>query len=102
MPRDIPCDRCRKAGRLCLPRRKGGQALTACAVCYGIKMSCKTSVGVTAGEKEVEEGVDFEEVEPEATMPDQEGKTGGTENMPGRSQRPQRTAVVWAWAQLEK
>ena len=65
-----------------MPWTKGGQALTACAACYGIKMSCKTSVGIAAGEKEVEEGVDFEEVEPKATVPNQEGKMGGTENMP--------------------
>jgi len=58
-------------------------------------------MGVMASEKEAEAGVDFE-VELEAIVPNQEGKTGGTGDMPGRSQRPQRTAVVWARAQLEK
>ena len=38
--RDVPCDRCEKVGRLCLPWTKGGQALTTCARCYGLKMSC--------------------------------------------------------------
>ena len=35
-------------------------------------------------------------------MPEQEGKMGRTEGMPGRAQRPPRTAVVWAQARLEK
>jgi len=47
------------------------------------------------------EGGDFEEEEPEATVPDQEGKTGGTRTCL-KAQRPQRTAAVWAWACLEK
>jgi len=57
-------------------------------------MSCKTSAGITASKKEVEDL--------EAAVPEQEGKTGGTEDMPGRALRPPRTAVVQARAHLEK
>src|SRR5882724_949381 len=100
MPQDVPCDRCQKVGRLCLPQTKGGQALSACAACYRVKMSCKTSMGIMASKREVEEpeAAVFEQEEPEATVPDQEGKTGGTEDVPGMAQRPQRTAAVWAQA----
>ena len=85
-----------EGGRQCLPQMKGGQALTTCAACYGIKMSCKTSAGVATGKKEVEEleAAVLEQEEPEAAVPEQEGKMGGTEDMPGRAQRPPRTAVV--------
>jgi len=60
---------------------KGGQALSTCAACYGVKMSCKTNMSIVAGKKEVEElgAADFEQEELEATVPDQEGKIGGTE-----------------------
>ena len=104
MPWNVPCDRFRKAGRPCLPWTKGGQALTTCAACHGIKMSCKTSVGIATREKEVEgpEAADFKEVEVEAIVPDQEGKTVVTKDMPGRAQRPQRTAAVQAQARLER
>jgi len=57
-------------------------------------MSCKTSVGIAASKKEAEEL--------EVTVPEQEGKLGGTEDMPGRGQRPPRTAAVQAQAHLEK
>ena len=60
-------------------------------------------MGVTES-KEVEEpeAADLEQEEPEAIAPDQAGKTGGTNDMPGRAQRPQRTAAVWAQVCLEK
>jgi len=100
----IPCNRCWKVGRPCFPRTKGGQALSTCAACYGVKMSCKTSTGVVAGKKEAGEleAAVLDQEEPEATVPEQEGKMGGTEDMPGRAQRPQRTAMVQARAHLEK
>ena len=77
-----------------MPHTKGGQALSACAACYRVKMSCKTSAGIAASKKEAEE--------PEVTVPEQEGKMGRTEDMLGRAQRPPRTAVVQAQACLEK
>ena len=57
-------------------------------------MSCKTSAGITASKKEVEDL--------EAAVPEQEGKTGGTKDIPGRAWRPPRTAAVQARACLEK
>jgi len=53
-PRDVPVTGW-KAGRPCFPWMKGGQALSTCAACYRLKISCKTSVGTTTGKKEAEE-----------------------------------------------
>ena len=88
MPRDVPCDRCQKVGRLCLSWIKGGQALSTCAVCYGVKMSCKTSVGVAASKKEVEQE------EPEVAVPEQEGKMGRTEDTWKGTETPQDSCSV--------
>ena len=41
-PRGTSCDRCRRMGRTCFSRRKGGQILGACARCYEAKTACKT------------------------------------------------------------
>jgi len=35
--REPPCDRCKRTGRPCLPRTKGGQALLMCSACFGLK-----------------------------------------------------------------
>jgi len=68
---DVPCDRCWKVGRQCFPQTNGGQALSTCAACYEVKMSCKTSMGVAASKKEAGEPevAVLEWEEPEAAVP---------------------------------
>jgi len=41
-------------------------------------------------------------VEEEAGVPEQVDPKDKTEEIPGRVNRPQRSAAVWAWAHLEK
>jgi len=50
-PREIPCDRCHKTRRPCLPRTKGGHPLSACGGCFGLRMACKTSPRAATGGK---------------------------------------------------
>ena len=40
-PCRMSCDRCRRMGRTCFSRRKGGQILGACSRCYEAKTTCK-------------------------------------------------------------
>ena len=100
--RDIPCDRCRKVGRPCLPWMKGGQALSTCATCYGLKISCKTRVGAVTSRNEAEGQEAIGTVDEETKVHGQEGTTGETEEKPGRACRPPRSAAVQAQACLEK
>ena len=80
---------------------KGGQALSTCAACYRLKMSCKTSTGAATGRKEVEEPKVIGAVEEEVGVSEQESTTGQEKTM-GRAHRPPKSAVVWAQACLEK
>jgi len=100
--RDMPCDRCKKVGRLCLPQTKGGQVLTACARCYGLKMSCKTHAGPAARDKDAEQPVNMVMVKEEGEAVEQAPMPVTTEAIPGRAHRPQRMAAVWAKACLNK
>ena len=69
-------------GRLCLLQTERGQVLSACAACYGIKMSCKTSMGTTTGRKEVEELAIIGTVKEEAGEPEWAEVMDKTEEMP--------------------
>src|SRR5882724_3072638 len=85
IPRDIPCDRCGKVGWPCFPRTKGGQVLSACAACYGLKMSCKTSGSAATSRKEVEQLEAIDAVKEETEVPGQERTAGEAEDKPGRT-----------------
>ena len=100
--RDIPCDRCEKVGRQCLPQMKGGQALSACAGCYRLKMSCRTTAGAVTGRKEVERHEDNTAVEEEGEVPEQAAITAETEEFPERAYRQLKLAAVQTRAQLER
>src|SRR5882724_9072110 len=52
--REPPCDRCKRTGRPCLPRTKGGQALLMCAACFGLKASFRTGEKTQSDGKEKE------------------------------------------------
>jgi len=69
---------------------KGGQALTTCATCYGIKMSYKTSMGIMTSKKKVEDG----------RRRFRGGGAGGHHAWKG-TETPKASCSV-AWAHLEK
>ena len=85
-PQPVLCDRCRWASRNCFSRKKGPETLIMCAVCFKIKMSCKTGDDGAQGRKKVKTLVRrtwkdsmAEDVESEDTEEDGKARDGGPE-----------------------
>src|SRR5882724_5601489 len=82
MARSMPCDRCDKAGRPCLRWMNGGQALSTCAGCYILKMSCKTGVNTAISRNKGEKLEATVIVKVEVEVPEQVDPKDKTEKMP--------------------
>ena len=111
-PRLIPCDRCRKRNKTCLPRVKGGKLLPACAGCHNLKMSCKTGEATPTIRKErvlMEESGGDDSSKDETGAEDERGAIGGDGNrkVPSKddtsgNSRPPRSAAVLARQKLAR
>ena len=80
MPLLIPCDRCQKGNKMCLPRAKGGKPLPASAGCHNLKMSCKTGEVTPAIQKKrvlTEESSGDSNTGDEMGAEDERGAVGG-------------------------
>ena len=104
-PQLIPCDRCRKGNKTCLPRVKGGKPLPACAGCHNLKMSCKTREATPTTRKIrvlTEESSGDDSSEDETGAEDERGAIGGDgsrkvpskDNTSGNSCPPRSAAVL--------
>ena len=109
-PQPIPCDRCQKGNKTCLPRVKGGKPLPACAGCHNLKMSCKTGEATLTTRKIrvlTEESCRDDSSEDETGAEDERGAVGGdgSRKVPSKddtsgNSRPPRSVAVLACQKL--
>ena len=108
----IPCDRCRKGNKMCLPRVKGGKPLPACAGCHNLKVSCKTREATPIIRKKrvlTEESSGDDSSEDETGAKDERGAVGGDGSRKAPSKddtsgnsHPPRSAAVLAHQKLAR